>query len=124
MTITCVHYIYGVIVQKRVFNELKDDEKKLFDILDIPHDFDPTDFGLYGMKEDLSEYIIIGKIINTITFGFGKLSDEINEINEKELEEKFKKLNLPIDSIKKNPDTDEEYECEYITIPDSCNCCS
>lgn len=116
MTITGIYYVYGVVVEKKVFNELKD-EKKLFDVFDIPHDSDPINFGLDEtdkkeiIKTDCNDYIIVGKVIDTITFGFEKISIEFDIEKEKELQTKLELIKLPTD-------------CEYITVPNDCNCCS
>lgn len=118
MTITSFIYMYGIIISKKSLEENKDlsedkkTEKSKFDYVNIPHDTHPAEFGFDDDKK-CGDYIAIGKIITTIEIGFGKL--KLHHFNSK----KENELNFILKEITKSSE-----DCDYMIIPNDCNCCS
>jgi len=122
MTITNFIYMYGIIISKKSLEENKDlsedkeTVKSKFDYVDIPHDTHPAEFGLDDDKK-CEDYIVIGKIITTIEIGLGKIKipNLSKVLGDKEKQE--------YNFILREMTNSTEY-CDYITIPNDCNCCS
>lgn len=115
--VSCFYYVYGAVVEKKIFDKLEDEEKKLFEIFSIPHDIE---FGSIEYKngkgkqveKNCDDYVIVGKLFDIINFGFGRIYiNDFSDEEENEFQRRLKSVKLPT-------------ECEYVMIPDSCNCCS